>query len=587
MSSDVRVRFAPSPTGLLHIGGLRTALYNYLFARHHGGSFVLRIEDTDRSRYVEEAEQDILENLAWAGLHPDEGPAVTDTSGKVADETGPSGKKDEGAGPSGINADKAGNALPNENGELNSDKEKAPASGKDDHPGSVDKDQGPYGPYHQSRRSERYAMYAQQLVDAGYAYYAFDTVDQIEKMREQLRTPDNPTPKYDAGTRMQMRNSLTLDAQQMQEMLEEGVPYVVRLKVPAGETIQFDDLVRGPVSFETDGLDDQVLLKTDGMPTYHLANVVDDHEMAITHVIRGEEWLSSVPKHLLLYRYLGWKPPAMAHLPLIMSPGGGKLSKRKAEEEGIPVNVKAYRQDRYERDAVINFLALLGWSPGEDRELLTLKEMVDEFSLDRVGKSGAIFDFKKLLWFNEHYMRQRSDEDLAEELRALIRERGLPAGSFEASTKSVSGSSGWDRLTDRQKKLAEDKVYMSGLVQMLKERVSRLPEFPEAGHFFFAAPTEYDEKAVKKGWKEGTAERVTKYRDRIALLEDSSFKAAELKRILSEVIEEEGVGFGKLMMPLRVAVTGAGSGPDLFESLELLGRDEVLRRLDAAIEKLG
>lgn len=525
MNSGIRVRFAPSPTGLLHIGGLRTALYNYLFARRHGGTFILRIEDTDQARYVEEAEQDILESLAWAGLHPDEGPAV-------------------------INED-----------ETSSD---ASAAG------------GPFGPYHQSKRREQYAEIARHLVDAGHAYYAFDTVGQIEKMRGRLRTADNPVPKYDAQTRMEMRNSLTMDARQMQEMIEEGAEYVVRLKVPAGQTIRFDDLVRGPVSFESDGLDDQVLLKADGLPTYHLANVVDDHTMAVSHVIRGEEWLSSAPKHILLYRYLGWEPPAMAHLPLIMSPGGGKLSKRKAEEEDIPVNVRDYRRERYERDAVVNFLALLGWSPGEDREEMTLEEMTSEFSLDRVGKSGAIFDFKKLLWFNEHHMRRRSDKELAGELEMIIQERGLPGVESDAQ-----------KLSAHQQALAKDKVFLTGMVSLLKERVSRLPEFLDAGRFFFEPPAEYDEKAVKKGWKEGTADRVARYRDRISALDSASFKAAELKSILSEVIEQEGVGFGKLMMPLRIAVTGSGSGPDLFGALELLGQVEVIRRLDTAIERLG
>lgn len=553
MNTDVRVRFAPSPTGLLHIGGLRTALYNYLFARHHGGTFVLRIEDTDQARYVEEAEQDILESLAWAGLHPDEGPAVLSTDEKTSDA--------EATG---------GAAKPVSRVDYDVDAGKS-ASGT----GYV----GTFGPYHQSKRQNRYAMYAQQLIEAGHAYYAYDTVGEIEKMRQRLRTPDNPNPKYDSRTRMQMRNSLSLSEQELQELLEEGTEYVVRLKVPQGEAVLFEDMVRGPVSFETDGLDDQVLLKADGMPTYHLANVVDDHEMKITHVIRGEEWLSSAPKHILLYRYLGWEPPAMAHLPLIMSPGGGKLSKRKAGEEGIPVNVRDYRRDRYERDAVVNFLALLGWSPGDDREFVTLDEMVEGFALDRVGKSGAIFDFKKLLWFNEHYMRERSDDDLAEELMILIGERGLAA--------DPNSTQGPDSLSDAQKEKAGDRAYLAGVVRLLKERVSMLPEFLEAGVFFFQAPTEYEEKAVRKGWKEGTPTRISMYRDRISALEGREFVASKLKQILTDIIEAEGIGFGKLMMPLRVAVTGSGSGPDLFESMELLGREEVIRRLDTALEKLG
>jgi len=572
MNSKVRVRFAPSPTGLLHIGGLRTALYNYLFARHHGGAFVLRIEDTDQARYVQEAEQDILESLAWAGLHPDEGPVVISTDEKTSDAeaTGGEAKKisrldyEPGSGETPHGPDDSGSG-----GGGNGSASSGDGNGRDPDTGPA-AFKGTFGPYHQSMRRDRYAMYAQQLVDAGYAYYAYDTVDEIENMRERLRSPENPNPKYDSKTRMQMRNSLTLGEVELQELLEEGSEYVVRLKVPQGETVQFEDMVRGPVSFETDGLDDQVLLKADGMPTYHLANVVDDHEMEITHVIRGEEWLSSAPKHILLYKYLGWEPPVMAHLPLIMSPSGGKLSKRKAEEEGIPVNVRDYRKERYERDAVINFLALLGWSPGDDRELLTLEEMTREFTLDRVGKSGAIFDFKKLLWFNENYMRRRADAELAEELMALVQERGL---------------AGKESLTENEEQRTGDREFMTGVVRLLKERVSRLPEFLETGDFFFNAPAQFDEKAVKKGWKEETPPRITQYRDRISGLEGADFRAEELKRILTEIVEAEGVGFGKLMMPLRVAVTGAGSGPDLFETLELLGRDEVLGRLDRALQE--
>jgi len=575
MNSDIRVRFAPSPTGLLHIGGLRTALYNYLFARRHGGTFILRIEDTDQARYVEEAEQDILESLAWAGLHPDEGPVVISEDEKSSDADAAGGKPRK-ISKIEYDAGEAGSEGSAVDGDQQSGKTTESTENGTRKANAQTEYKGTFGPYHQSKRRERYAEIARQLVDAGHAYYAFDTVGQIEKMRERLRTADNPVPKYDAQTRMEMRNSLTMDARQMQEMIEEGAEYVVRLKVPAGETIRFDDLVRGPVSFESDGLDDQVLLKADGLPTYHLANVVDDHEMAVSHVIRGEEWLSSAPKHILLYRYLGWEPPSMAHLPLIMSPSGGKLSKRKAEEEGIPVNVRDYRRERYERDAVVNFLALLGWSPGEDREEMTLEEMTSEFSLDRVGKSGAIFDFKKLLWFNEHYMRRRSDEELAGELEMIIQERGLPGAESDVK-----------KLSPQQQALIEDKDFLTGMVSLLKERVSRLPEFLDAGRFFFEPPAEYDEKAVKKGWKEGTADRVARYRDRISALGSASFKAAELKSILSEVIEEEGVGFGKLMMPLRIAVTGSGSGPDLFGALELLGQEEVVRRLDTAIDKLG
>ncbi|MDG5766812.1 glutamate--tRNA ligase [Balneolales bacterium ANBcel1] len=553
----VRVRFAPSPTGLLHIGGLRTALYNYLYARRHGGTFVLRIEDTDRTRYVEEAELDILESLAWAGLNPDEGP-VMHTERNISSE---------GNSP-------ADSALSGYEKSLNNYR-------------------GSFGPYHQSARKQQYRKYAEQLVSRGYAYYAFDTVEEIESMRESLKTSENPAPKYDGQTRMQMRNSLTLDEDEVNKLLSDGAETIIRLKIPKGESVHFEDLVRGAVSFETDGLDDQVLIKADGMPTYHLANVVDDHEMDITHVIRGEEWLSSTPKHILLYKYLGWDVPKMAHLPLIMSPGGGKLSKRKAEEEGIPVNVRDYRSGYYERDGLVNFLGLLGWSPGDDRETLTLHEMQKEFSLERVGKSGAIFDYDKLIWFNEHYLRKRTDEDIAAQLIRLIKESGFPKETFEKSTDSVSkvqtesDESGWKSLNDEQRSLVSDMRYMTGIVRLLKERVSLIPEFISSGRFFFEAPKEYDKKAVKKAWKQGTSQLVEKYMDKIRDLDDQSFSAARLKKELSDLVEEEGVGFGKLMLPLRVAVTGSGSGPDLFESLELIGREEIIKRLNFAIQNLG
>ncbi|MDI6402219.1 glutamate--tRNA ligase [Balneolaceae bacterium ANBcel3] len=531
MSSRIRVRFAPSPTGLLHIGGLRTALYNYLFAKKEGGTFVLRIEDTDQKRYVKDAEDDILQSLTWAGIVPDEGP---------------------------------GNP-------------------------------GEYGPYRQSERKERYLKYAEQLVDAGYAYYAFDTPEEIEHMKEHLRTPENPTPKYEIQSRMTMRNSLTLSDEEISRLLSEKKEYVIRLKIPDGERIHFEDAVRGPVSFESEMLDDQVLIKADGMPTYHLANVVDDHEMKISHVIRGEEWLSSAPKHILLYTYFGWDAPEMAHLPLIMSPSGGKLSKRKAEKEGIPINTKDYREQFYEPEALVNFLALLGWSPGDDRELLSMKEMVESFSLDRIGKSGAIFDHAKLLWFNEHYIRAKSDAELAKELQAYVKEVGIPhkqddndgLGDGSAEPDAGEGNISWPSLTEEQKKIFTDTKYMETVVRLLKERVSRLPDFLDSGSFFFEAPAEYDAKAVKKGWKEATPSLLQAYTSQLDIVEEEEFKAPLLKTRLKEVIEKENVGMGKLMMPVRIAVTGLGSGPDLFESMELLGKEEVLRRIHTAIEKLS
>jgi len=495
-SPKVRVRFAPSPTGWLHIGGLRTALYNYLFARHHEGDFVLRIEDTDQKRYVEEAESDIIESMRWAGMDYDEGP----------------GKESK------------------------------------------------YGPYRQSERSELYAKYAKQLIDADYAYYAFDSSEEIEQMRERLQKSGNPSPKYDAITRMSMKNSITLSDTEVQERLERGDQYVVRLKVPRRETIRFEDMVRGHVKFESQGLDDQVLLKSDGLPTYHLANVVDDHEMDITHVIRGEEWLSSAPKHILLYQYFGWEPPKMAHLPLIMSPAGGKLSKRKAEEQGIKVNVRDYQADGYEPEALVNFLAYLGWSPGDDREIMSLEQLCKEFEMDRVSKAGAVFNINKLNWYNEQYMRERSVKSLLADFKVELDKAGIPL---------------------------RDDDYLSEVISLMVDRVSRVPELVEHGRYYFHAPLEYDEKAVKKAWKENTPELMNNYLARIQKLDKTSFQAAALKEQLEAVVTEAGVGFGKLMQPLRLSITGMGFGPDLFQTMQLLGKEESEQRISAALQRLA
>ena len=495
MEGPVRVRFAPSPTGFLHIGGLRTALYNYLFARHFdNGTFVLRIEDTDQSRYVEGAEEDIIRSLEWCGMKIDESP---------------------------------------------------------EHPGE-------YGPYRQSERKELYHTYAEKLIENGQAYYAFDTTEELDQMRERLQKSGNPSPKYDAITRQSMKNSLTLSQDEVDRRMAAGDEYVIRLKVPRRETVRFEDLIRGHVSFETKGLDDQVLLKSDGMPTYHLANVVDDHEMEISHVIRGEEWLSSTPKHILLYNAFGWEAPQMAHLPLIMSPSGGKLSKRKAEEEGIPVNTKEYVKQNYEPEALVNFLAYLGWSPGDDSEIHSLDELCELFTLDRVSKGGAVFNHKKLLWYNEHYLREQDDKRLAERLRPIAEAKGidLPGDDF-----------------------------LKQAISLLKERVSKIEEILEMGDFFFKDPESYDEKALKK-WKADSADLVQQYKSSIEELDDDQFEAATLKSHLEDVIEKNDVGFGKLMMPLRIAVTGQGFGPDLFSSMELLGKETVISRLDTALEKL-
>lgn len=491
---SVRVRFAPSPTGFLHIGGLRTALYNYLFARHNDGQFVLRIEDTDQNRYVEDAEQDILDSLEWAGIEVDEGPGR----------------------------------------------------------------EGEYGPYRQSERKDIYKKYADSLVEEGHAYYAFDTPEELEHMRERLKKSGNPSPKYDAVTRMSMANSLTLPQEEVERKLESGDEYVIRLKVPRRETVRFEDEIRGFVSFESKGLDDQVLLKSDGMPTYHLANVVDDHLMEITHVIRGEEWLSSTPKHMLLYRYLGWEPPQTAHLPLIMSPSGGKLSKRKAEDEGIPINARDYIQQKFEPEALVNFLAYLGWSPGDDTEIHPMEELIELFTLDRVSKSGAVFDYKKLVWYNEHYMREKPNEELLPRVRTIAEQYGHKP----------------------------EKNYLLRVIDLMKDRVSKIEEFVTLGMFFFEDPDDYDEKALKK-WKDDSPELVQAYAEKLEELEATEFTAGTLKEKAKEVLDQFDVGFGKLMMPLRLAVTGMGFGPDLFPALQLLGKQTVLRRIEKAVKKLG
>lgn len=492
-SSDVRVRFAPSPTGLLHIGGLRTALYNYLFARKHDGTFILRIEDTDQSRYVEEAEEDILDALDWVDLAPDEGP-----------EAG-----------------------------------------------------GPKGPYYQSQRKERYQKYAQQLVEDGFAYYAFDTEEEIEAMREELKTEENPSPKYDARTRTQMRNSLTLPDEKVEELLADGADYVIRLKVPRNEMVTFEDIVRGHVSFETSGLDDQVLIKSDGMPTYHMANIVDDHQMGITHVIRGEEWVSSTPKHMLLYRYLGWTPPQMAHLPLIMSPEGGKLSKRDADRLGIPVFVREYREAGYEPEGLLNFLALLGWHPGTDEELFTVEELIDEFSLERVGSSGVQFDIDKLQWFNQQHLRELSPAELAERAQPFVEAEGYDV----------------------------DPDYLNDIAELLQDRITLAKDIVTEHRYFFEDPDEYEEEAVEERWTEDSADLLLKYADRLE--EVDNFTSDSVNDVLRDLADEEDVGAGAIIHPTRLAVSGRSYGPSLFGMMGVLGKERCLRRTRQAAEELG
>jgi glutamyl-tRNA synthetase len=488
-SSSVRVRFAPSPTGRLHVGGLRTALYNYLFARKHDGDFVLRIEDTDRSRYVPEAEDDIRDALSWVGLEYDEGP-----------EKG-----------------------------------------------------GDYAPYRQSERSARYREYAQELIEAGRAYYAFDTEAELDDMREEYGA-------YDVTTRQHMRNSLTMEADEVEQRIEAGDDYVVRLKVPRQETVQFDDEVRGSVSFDTSEIDDQVLLKSDGMPTYHLANIVDDHLMDISHVIRGEEWLSSTPKHVLMYDALGWTPPTFAHLPLILSPDperGGKLSKRDANELGIPVYVIDYREAGYEPKALLNFLALLGWSPGTEQELFALNEMVDAFGLDRVGASGVQFDLDKLRWVNEHYVRDLSVETLAERARPYVE------------------ADGYDVSDER----------LETICSLVQDRIQVVPEVVTENRYFFEDPDEYEEAGVEKRWKGESAGLLRTYADRLEAVD--TFGTETVETVLRDLADEKEVGAGAIIHPSRLAVSGRSYGPGVFGLLAAVGKEACIRRMRRAADELG
>lgn len=491
--TPVRVRFAPSPTGLLHIGGLRTALYNYLIARKQGGAFILRIEDTDQERYVEGAEADIIDSLLWVGLQYDEGPPMG----------------------------------------------------------------GPYAPYHQSQRKEIYERYARQLIEAGHAYYAFDTPAELEAMRERVQKSGNPSPKYDAVTRMSMKNSITLPAEEVKRRLDAGEEYVVRLNVPLRETVRFQDQIRDWVSFDTSTLDDQVLIKSDGLPTYHLANVVDDHLMKITHVIRGEEWLPSTPKHILLYRYLGWTPPQFAHLPLIMSPSGGKLSKRNAEQLGIPVSVRQYREAGYEPQALLNFLAFLGWNPGTDQEVFSLGELVDAFSIERVGSSSVQFNLDKLRWYNEQFIRQLSPEELAEKARPYLALRGYHP--------------------------SDD--YLRSVAVLMQERITFVKDLAANSTYFFEDPQGYDPDGVKKRWKEDSAELLSAYADRLEVI--SPFKAETVDTALRELAEERGAGAGRIIHPVRLALSGVTRGPGLFEMMEVLGKETCVRRIRRAVDVLA
>lgn len=505
MSAKVRVRFAPSPTGPLHIGGVRTALYNYLFAKKHKGDFVLRIEDTDQNRYVDGAEDYIVESLNWCGIPYDEGP------------------------------------------------------GKE----------GDYGPYRQSERKDIYRKYAEELLKKGQAYYAFDTAEELDAHRKD-HEEKGKTFIYNWHNRMKLQNSLALSEDEVRDKLDADENYVIRFKSPEDENLHIKDEIRGEMEIDTSTLDDKVLFKSDGMPTYHLANIVDDHLMEISHVIRGEEWLPSLALHFMLYRAFGWDAPKFAHLPLILKPQGkGKLSKRDGDKLGFPVfplewkdpksgEISAgYREDGYFPEAVTNMLAFLGWNPGTEQEFFKLNELVEAFEIDRVHKGGAKFDPEKTKWFQQHYMHEADDKVVAEKLEKIIEEKEI--------------------------KVSSD--YVLKVVSLMKERAVFVNDIWDQGYFFFLAPTSYDPKNAKKAWKDDTADLM---QELIQVLEKQEyFKAENVQAEVKAWIQQKEVGFGKVMQPFRLALVGAMQGPDLYEIAEMIGKEETISRLEKAIKTLG
>lgn len=506
MEREVRVRFAPSPTGPLHIGGVRTALFNYLFARRNGGKMILRIEDTDSQRFVPGAEDYINEALAWLGIGIDEGV----------------------------------------------------------------REGGPYGPYRQSERRDIYRRYVKQLLDAGKAYYAFDTPTELEAKRGEVANF-----QYDASTRMQMRNSLSMPADEVKALLDGGTPYVVRFLVEPGRDVEVDDLIRGKVVIKSDILDDKVLYKSaDDLPTYHLANIVDDHLMLVSHVIRGEEWLPSAPLHVLLYEAFGWTDtmPQFVHLPLLLKPDGkGKLSKRDGDRLGFPVfplewhdpksgNVSSgYRESGYLPEAVVNFLALLGWNPGDDTEVMSIDELIDKFDFHHCSKSGAKFAFEKGKWFNHTYIQAMDDARLAELFKPVMLEHGVNPEAFSDE-------------------------YIRRAVAMVKSRVNFVSEIWEHARFFFVAPEEYDPKAVKKRWSADTPRIMRELIGKLNAAGDFASAALE-PQILGWIAEKE-YHLGNVMNAFRLAVVGECKGPHMFDITELMGREETVRRIEVAVERI-
>jgi len=501
-----RVRFAPSPTGPLHMGGVRTALYNYLFAKSKGGDFILRIEDTDQKRYVKGAEEYIVKALEWCGLNFDEGPHIG----------------------------------------------------------------GDYGPYRQSERKSMYKEYADQLVKDGFAYYAFDTPEELEDMRERLKAAKVAVPQYNAVTRSTMKNSLTLSEDEVARRLVNGDPYVIRIKVPRKEEIRVQDIIRGWVVVHSSKVDDKVLFKADGMPTYHLANVVDDYLMEITHVIRGEEWLPSTPIHVLLYKYLGWedKMPQFAHLPLLLRPdGNGKLSKRDGDRLGFPVfpldwtdpesgeQSSGYRDRGYFAAAFINMLAFLGWNPGTTEELFSLTELTDAFTLERVGKAGAKFDLEKAHWYNQNYLRSKSNAELATLLAPLLK------------------ASGVDAHLD----------YLEKVCHLMKERATFIQDMLE-GTYFFNPPENYDEKMIAKKWKEDTPALIEGFSDILSSMDN--FNSESIDTAFKSYLQDNNLSMGELMPILRILIAGVTSGPSIIDVISVIGKEEALKRIKTGLEKI-
>ena len=506
--SEVRVRFAPSPTGPLHIGGVRTALYNYLFAKNKGGKMILRIEDTDQARFVEGAEQYIIESLKWCGIEFDESVVAG----------------------------------------------------------------GDFGPYKQSERKDLYLPYAEQLVKDGFAYYAFDTTEELTEMRERMKAAGVPSPQYNAVTRTTMQNSLALSEDEVKIRMDAGETYVIRIKMPRNEEVKLNDIIRGWVVVNTNNMDDKVIFKSDGMPTYHLANIVDDYMMKISHVIRGEEWLPSAPLHVLLYRYLGWEDamPQFAHLPLILKPdGNGKLSKRDGDRLGFPVFPtewtnpetkeisSGYRESGYISEAFINMLSFLGWNPGTTQEIFSMEGLIEAFSLERVGKAGAKFDFDKTRWFNQQYLRSKSREELAQDLQIILKENGVEA---------------------------EDN-FVETVCEQLKERATFVKDMWEEGKYYFSVPTIYDEKTIRKKWKEDTPKYVLELKNKLSVLSDFSSENIEVE--FKKYLEENELGMGRLLPAFRVCLTGLGMGPSLFDIASLLGKEETIKRMETALEKIN